>query len=92
MLGRAQKRINFMACGSDGLQNPCLELNAAPTCASQKTEPRPAIYGGRFDIISTFNKNTWPVTQPPAVTCTAGQYANCYSAGCFQQTSWSGTK
>lgn len=94
MLDRQAKTENYKACFNGTLaenNQVCATANVAPACASQSHRPRPSMYKGRFDLISTFNSATWPYDQlSPGTLCTYGQYTNCYSAGCSRKRAWNG--
>ena len=95
MLSKAAVEANRKEC-SQGTAvqgtEACAVTNVAPACAAQARKPRPTLYKGLFDLISTFNPKTWPFNEPtkPGNFCPYGQYTNCYSAGCKLKTAWNG--
>jgi hypothetical protein len=91
MLSKTAKIANGKACGDAQRNNTCTKVNTAPICKSQAAKPRPMLYKGLFDIISTLNVYTWPFTNPtPGNVCPYGTYTNCYSAGCLNKQAFNG--
>ncbi|WIA23202.1 hypothetical protein OEZ86_010092 [Tetradesmus obliquus] len=89
-------------CGSIGVQNSVCSNppNQAPFCPLMKRNRcgKAAMYGGVFDVISTFNSTTWPsgITSPQGGAGPAPQYClkgcstNCFAAACHLKTAWNG--
>jgi len=94
MLDAEEKKKNYKVCKEGSViqdNQVCATANVAPFCADQATKPRPSMYKGLFDIISTYNNETWPVTMTsPGKLCAVGQYTNCFSAGCELKEAWNG--
>uniref|UniRef100_A0A383WPC6 Pherophorin domain-containing protein n=1 Tax=Tetradesmus obliquus TaxID=3088 RepID=A0A383WPC6_TETOB len=74
--------------------------NQAPFCPLMRRNRcgKASMYGGVFDVISTFNTSTWPsgITSPQGGSgpgfkyCTKGCATNCFAAACHLKTAWNG--
>ena len=102
VLDKTVKVPSVALCGES---QACFEdsnYNVAPFC--KKMQPslsgKPTMFGGRFDIISTFNAFAWGITATsspnqgspsnPVLCNEGGAFAYCETAGCLNQTSWNG--
>lgn len=87
------------ACSGSGYSQCANPPNQSPMCAAMQRNRcgKASMYGGTFDVISTFNFTIWPSNitspqggQPAFKYCTTGWAANCYSAACMLKRAWNG--
>jgi hypothetical protein len=90
-----------LACfAGKGVRNPCFFTpNTASFCSGMQRNAagKAAMYGGKFDLISTWNPWTWPKglaanqgAQGKPIKCKKGVTTNCFSAPCLLKKSWNG--
>ena len=92
-------------CAPSGEEiNKGTQFNVSPFCQEMQPSPttkKPTMYGGQFDIISTFNPTAWTnqtVTGPnqgveaAPISCkaTGGTFAYCETAACLNKPSFNG--
>ena len=88
LLSQEAQSLNTVCTDLSCVENP----NTAPACRNYNAKPKPTIYEGKFDIVSTWNADTWPQQYDSGNTntCTSGQYTNCCTAGCFDRPAFNG--
>jgi hypothetical protein len=90
-------------CGRSfsSFKSPCVWIpNVSTFCGGMErntSSGKAYMYGGQFDLVSTWNPFTWPKNtsenqgaEGKPKLCTNGYVANCFSAPCLVQTSWNG--
>ena len=106
ILDKEVKVPSVKLCNGTDLCFQDANYNVAPFCRAMQPSTtsagKPIMFGGRFDLISTFNEFAWGLTDtspssnqgfpsPVPTLCTeGGSFAYCETAGCLNKTSWNG--
>jgi len=106
ILDKKAKVPSVKLCNDTSVCFQTQNYNIAPFCKDMQPTllgtgvGKPAMFGGRFDIISTYNAFAWlagDTTQPnqgspsnPTQCTQGGAFAYCETAGCLNKTSWNG--